>query len=131
MKPLQHIVYIDDEEFISELVRIALADIAGFQLSMFSNVHELLQAPPAVAPDLLLLDVMMPDPDGPASLRLLRQRADYATTPAMFVTAETRPAAVQALLDIGAIGVLAKPVDITTLGDEVRALWAKSLAAQA
>lgn len=124
MKALQRIIYIDDEEYIRELVQIALED--DFQINVFNGGVELLQALPVALPDLLLLDVVMPSMDGISTLQTLRQQADFTAIPAIFMTAETRPEKVQQLLDAGAIGVLSKPIDITTLADEIQALWNKS-----
>lgn len=124
MKALQRIIYVDDEDYIRELVQLALED--DFQINAFGGGTELLQALPMELPDLLLLDVVMPVMDGPTILQTLRQQPDFSAIPAIFMTGETRPEKVQMLLDTGAIGVLAKPVDITTLADEIRALWAKA-----
>ncbi len=124
MKALQRIIYVDDEDYIRELVQLALED--DFQINAFGGGAQLLQALPVELPDLLLLDVVMPVMDGPTTLQTLRQQPDFSAIPAIFMTGETRLEKVQMLLDTGAIGVLAKPVDITTLADEIRALWAKA-----
>lgn len=124
MKSLQHIVCVDDEEYIRDLVLIALED--DFRVNTFSSGLALMQAPPESLPDLLLLDVVMPVMDGPATLQALRRHAEFTNIPAIFMTAETRPENVQMLLNAGAIGVLSKPIDITTLGDDIQVLWAKA-----
>jgi CheY-like chemotaxis protein len=122
MKTLERIIYVDDEDDIREVAQIALEAVGGFALQVFDRAEALLAASPE-PPDLLLLDVMMPGMDGPALLRALRQRPDFAGVPAIFMTAKVQPAEISALLAAGAIGVVAKPFDPMTLADEIRRLW--------
>jgi len=124
---LEHIVYVDDEEDIREVALIALEDIGGFTVKAFGSGPALLKALPP-APDLVLLDVMMPVMDGPALLRELRRQPGYDKTPAIFMTAKVQPSEVQALLAEGAIGVVAKPFDPVQLAAEIRRLWEKAKA---
>lgn len=124
MKPLQRIIYVDDDKNISELVLLALNN--HFQVDLFYGGTELIQALPVELPDLLLLDVVMPVMDGPTTLQALRQKPEFSAIPAIFVTGETRPDRVQKLLDAGAIGVVSKPINIIGLADEIRALWERA-----
>ena len=73
-----------------------------------------------VRPDLLLLDVMMPDMDGPGLLDRIRTGPDCNAAPAIFMTAQTQDHERAALLARGAIGVIIKPFDPMTLGEQVR-----------
>ena len=73
-------------------------------------------------PDLLLLDMMMPGMDGPATLKAIRERPALADLPAMFFTARSRPEDCAALEALGAIGVIPKPFNPMTLAAEVRKL---------
>jgi CheY-like chemotaxis protein len=76
-----------------------------------------------MVPDLILLDVMMPDMDGPATLAELRKLPATATTPVIFMTAKVQAAEVTYYKSIGAIGVVAKPFDPMLLAQQVRTLW--------
>ena len=76
-------------------------------------------------PDVVLLDVMMPGMDGPTTLRRLREQASTAAIPVVFVTAKVQHHEVQRYLDLGAVGVIAKPFDPMKLPDEVRAIMAR------
>ncbi|WP_199221388.1 response regulator [Desulfonatronum sp. SC1] len=77
----------------------------------------------AFVPDLILLDVMMPDMDGPTTMRELRKIPDLANTPVVFLTAKVQPQEFSAYLALGAQGVIAKPFDPMKLADEVHAVW--------
>lgn len=122
---LERIVYVDDEDDIREVALIALEDIGGLQVQAFPGGRALLEARPS-APDLFLLDVMMPELDGPALLRELRKHPDYANVPALFMTAKVQPSEVRALLAEGAIGVVAKPFDPMQLTSDIQAIWEKA-----
>jgi len=73
-------------------------------------------------PDVILLDVMMPDQDGPATLRLLRQDEVTAKIPVIFLTAKAQSIEGERLRAIGAAGTLAKPFNPLTLANEIKAI---------
>jgi len=74
-------------------------------------------------PQLILLDVMMPGMDGPSTLREIRQNPDFATTPAIFMTAKVQPEEVKSYLALGAVSVIPKPFDPMVLSDRIREIW--------
>lgn len=120
---LQRILYVEDDPDIQMIASMVLETINGFTLEICSSGNEALQKAAGFNPDLVLLDVMMPGMDGPETLRGLRQFPTLATTPVIFMTAKVQPQEVQNYLDLGALGVIAKPFDPMILGDELRALW--------
>ena len=75
-------------------------------------------------PDLVLLDVMMPGMDGPATLNALRNLDGGFDVPVVFMTARLQPAEIEEYRAQGAIGVIPKPFDPMTLAEEIRALVA-------
>jgi CheY-like chemotaxis protein len=75
------------------------------------------------SPDLLLLDVMMPEMDGPTTLKALRQIPGTLPTPVIFMTAKVQPAEVEELRTLGALDVIAKPFDPMTLADQIKKIW--------
>jgi CheY-like chemotaxis protein len=78
------------------------------------------------APDLILLDVMMPGMDGPATLAQLRKRPVSADTPVIFMTAKVQREEIDRFLALGAVAVIPKPFDPLTLADEVEAIWQRT-----
>ena len=123
--PLTRILYVEDQADIQVIARMALAKRGGFEVRICSSGVEALAAAPDFMPDLLLLDVMMPGMDGPATLHGLRALTGTAATPAVFLTAKAEPQVNVELMAQGAIGVILKPFDAMTLADAVRALWAQ------
>lgn len=125
MSDLQKILYVEDEPDIQAVTKLALEEIGGFTLEVCSNGDEALSKATTFAPDLLLLDVMMPGMDGPTTLKALREISDISATPAIFMTAKVQPHEVQEYKDLGAIDVIAKPFDPMTLSDNLRNIWDK------
>lgn len=70
-------------------------------------------------PDVILLDMMMPGLDGPATLGLLKERAETARVPVIFLTARAGTVGEEELLGLGAEGVIAKPFDPRTLHEAI------------
>ncbi|MFQ5631137.1 MAG: response regulator, partial [bacterium] len=66
---LNRILYVEDEPDIQEVANLALVEIGGFEVEICSSGDEATKKAPAFAPDLILLDVMMPVMDGPGTLR--------------------------------------------------------------
>jgi two-component system OmpR family response regulator len=122
-KPLQRILHTEDEADIQTVVKIALETVGGFTLRSCGSGQEAIAQAPAFAPDLILLDVMMPGMDGPATLAALRALPGMQNVPAVFMTAKVQPSEVAHFKSLGAIDVIAKPFDPMALAARVRAIW--------
>ncbi len=122
-KPLERILYVEDEPDIQAVGKIALEAVGGFTLEVCSDGNEALRKAPGFAPQLILLDVMMPGLDGPATFEGLRKLPETANVPIVFLTAKTQASEVAKLRDLGALEVLTKPFDPMTLSDQVRSIW--------
>lgn len=119
------ILYAEDEEDIRTIAKIALEDLGGFTVKYCQNGQDVLSVIDTFQPDLLLLDVMMPGMDGPATLKKLREQPCYAATPAIFMTAKIQPNEIAQYQEMGVIDVIAKPFDPMTLADTIRSAWDK------
>ncbi len=124
MGTLQRIMYVEDEPDIQAVARIALEMVGGFTVKIFSSGEEALKEAVAFAPDMILLDVMMPGMDGPSTLKALRDLSPLAEVPVAFMTAKVQPHEVAHYMSLGARGVIAKPFDPMNLANQVRAIWA-------
>jgi two-component system, OmpR family, response regulator len=114
------ILYIDDEPDIRELVEISLGLDDRHDVRTCGSGAEALEVAPVWQPDLILIDVMMPQMDGPATLAKLRENPATASIPAVFMTARTQKYEVERFLALGAAGVIAKPFDPMSLAETVR-----------
>ena len=115
------ILIVDDEGDIRRIARLGLSRLGGCDVVEAGGGREALEQARATQPDVILLDVMMPGQDGPATLAALRADAGTCAIPVLFLTAKAMPSEVARLTALGAAGVLTKPFDPRTLADEVRA----------
>jgi two-component system OmpR family response regulator len=125
-KPLHRILLVEDEPDIQAIAGLALRAVGGFEVEVCGTGEEALGKFAAFAPDLVLLDVMMPGMSGPTIFGELRKLSGGDTVPVVFITAKVQPGEVSQLNSLGAAGVIAKPFDPMTLADQVRALWEKA-----
>ena len=128
MSELKTILYVEDEPDIQAVAKIALEVVGGFELKICSSGEEALACAISFAPDLLLLDVMMPGMDGPSTLKELKLLPELADTPAIFMTAKVQPNEVAEYKSLGALDVIAKPFDPMALSEQIKAVWQKHFA---
>lgn len=124
-KELNTILYAEDERDIRDVAQIALEDVGGFTVRYCVDGREALNAAKELVPDLLLLDVMMPEMDGPATLRELRKLPEFSNIPAIFMTAKIQTNEILEYKSLGVVDVIAKPFDPMTLADTIRMAWNK------
>jgi two-component system OmpR family response regulator len=120
---LERILLVEDDPDIQSVTGLALRAVGGFTVEICGSGSEALERGPAFAPDLILLDVMMPGMDGLTTLSRLRALPGTADTPVIFLTARAQSGEMARYKGLGAIGVVAKPFDPMTLASQVRALW--------
>ena len=123
MPELKKILYAEDEPDIQAVAQMALETIGGFEVVLCSSGLEAVDVAPTAAPDLILLDVMMPGLDGPETLSKLREIDSLKETPVIFLTAKAMASEVERFKEAGAIDVIAKPFDPMTISDQIRAIW--------
>lgn len=122
---LSKILHVDDEPDIREVAKLALEAIGGFTVESCSSGAEALGKAPTFGPQLVLLDVMMPEMDGPSTFAKLRQLPGLENIPVIFMTAKAMPEEIEHFKKLGAIDVLAKPFDPMGLAGQIRVCWEK------
>ncbi len=120
---LERILYVEDDPDIQAVARLALETVAGFRLLLCASGEEAVTLAPGFAPHLILLDASLPGMDGPATLVALRAQPGLARVPVVFLTAHAGEDEAARFCAQGAAGVLAKPFDPMTLGEEIRRRW--------
>lgn len=115
------ILHVDDEPDIREVASMALeidTDIEARSVSSGAAALEMLAED--WRPDVILLDVMMPELDGPGTLERLRRLDGCADMPVIFMTARAQTNEQDRYVALGAIAVITKPFDPMTLASQVR-----------
>jgi two-component system, OmpR family, response regulator len=123
MSTCRSILYVDDDPDICEVVQATLCLISGLDVHTANSGEAAIDLAYEIRPDLILMDVMMPGLDGPATFKRMRSSALINKTPVIFLTAKVLPEEISQFLRLGAIGVIGKPFDPLKLGDELFALW--------
>jgi CheY-like chemotaxis protein len=114
------VLHIDDEPDIREVVEISLGLDPTFAVRSCASGSDAIAATADWSPDVILLDVMMPEMDGPMTFARLRERPQTAEVPVVFMTARAQATELDRFLSLGAAGVIAKPFDPMTLAALVR-----------
>jgi CheY-like chemotaxis protein len=123
MSELHRILLVEDEPSLRLVAKVALEKVGGFSVMACESGADAIAVYADFAPDLILLDVMMPVIDGPTTLMSLRQLHGEELVPVVFLTAKVQTKEVQELMLLGAAGVLPKPFDPMLLSQQVRELW--------
>ena len=126
MTELKRILHVEDDRSIQAVAKVALEAIGGFQVLSCSGGQEALKNVLDFAPHFILLDVMMPDMDGPQTLERLRELINLEQIPVAFMTAKVQPNEIAHYLSLGAHGVIIKPFDPMQLANQVRAIWQRA-----
>lgn len=126
MPELTTILHVDDDFDIRDIVQMSLSLDESLTLHQCSSGNEALDYLQTNLPDLLLLDVMMPGMTGPELWAKVNELPGaYTNIPTIFMTAKAEDSLSNQLLEQGAIGVITKPFDPMSLGDDIRTVWAK------
>lgn len=121
---LAKILYVDDEYDIQTVVKLSLQTIGGYDVKICDLAANALRCIEEYDPDLLLLDVMMPEMDGPTLLKKIRTIAMFDKVPAIFMTAKAQKTEIALLNSYpGVAGVIVKPFNPVELPAQINDLW--------
>ncbi|HEX8213172.1 MAG TPA: response regulator [Longimicrobium sp.] len=115
----RRVLVIDDEDDIREVAQLALEAVAGWEVFSASSGAEGLRVAAERVPDAILLDVMMPEMDGPSTFRALRAQPATAEIPVILLTAKVQASDRTRFQDLGVSGVLTKPFDPMELARQI------------
>lgn len=119
---IEKIFLVDDDPNIRRIAEISLKKLGPWQVELAASGRELLALLKQGKPDLLILDVMMPEMDGPTTFQTVREQFPNLKLPVIFMTAKVMSHEVDEYLNLGAAGVICKPFNPKDLADEVRSI---------
>ena len=120
---LQRVLIADDEPDILEISRIALEAVGGFEVLVCSSGTKLLERLSAFQPDLVIVDVLMPDMTGPEVFEEIRRRPEFDDVPVIYLTGVVQEDELDDLRKTGVADVILKPFDPMTLADRINGVW--------
>lgn len=115
----KRVLVIDDEDDIREVAQLSLEAVAGWEVYSASSGSEGLRVAAERLPDAILLDVMMPEMDGPSTFRALQAQPSTAGIPVILLTAKVQASDRSRFEGLGVSGVLTKPFDPMELARQV------------
>ena len=126
----KRLLVIDDEEDIRDVAGITLELTRGWTIETADSGAHGIAAARTFRPDAILLDVMMPDMDGPATFRALQADGETRPIPVVFLTAKVQPADLRKFNQLGVRGVIAKPFDPLKFAEQIEDLldWKEAAA---
>ena len=118
---MRRILIIDDEEDIREVAALSLEATAGWEIVTASSGADgiLAAGNSKPVPDAILMDVMMPEMDGPTTFRMMQQNPELAGIPVILLTAKVQGVDQRRFAGLGVSGVLFKPFNPLTLADQI------------
>jgi len=121
---LERILVVEDERDIQIVARLALVELGGFEVRIVASGAEAFAVAAEFVPQMILLDVMLPEMDGWEVMRRLRTTSGGKRPEVVILTALAEASTRDRLLAEGASEVIVKPFDPLTLATQLRAVWA-------
>lgn len=117
---IKKVLLVDDDQNIRFVVQMSLEGLTEWKVVTADSGKAALALAPVELPDLIMLDVMMPEMDGPTTFMKLQDNAELRSIPVIFMTAKVQTHELESYLNIGAAGVISKPFDPMTLPEEIK-----------
>ena len=121
--PLQRVCYVEDDEDIQKIVRMALERVGKMTVEIVGDPLAAIDAIQAFKPELVMLDWMMPGIDGPTLYRRMKEIPAVCDIPVVFITAKASQTELNELRALGAAGTISKPFSPRDLPEQLRAIW--------
>jgi CheY-like chemotaxis protein len=122
-QPLDRICYVEDDEDVQRIVRLSLEKVGKMTVEVIGDPLTAIERISAFKPQLVMLDWMMPDMDGPTLFRKMKEFPATNSLPVVFITAKASVRELDELRALGAVGTISKPFAPKELPDQLRAIW--------
>ena len=123
--PLCRVLLVEDDPDIRAIACFALRSVGGLSVEACASGSEAIAKAKHFLPELVLLDVMMPEMDGPETLRALRGLPQAAAIPIVFMTARVQPHEIEEYRRAGACDVILKPFEASQLPELLQEIWSR------
>ncbi|MEC4814569.1 MAG: response regulator [Scytonema sp. PMC 1069.18] len=115
----KRILVVDNEEYIQEVTKICLETVAGWEVLTAGSGKEGISKAETFQPDAILLDVMMPDMDGPTTYEKLQENPATKSIPVILLTAKIQASDRRRYAQMGIMAAIAKPFNPLELAGQV------------
>ncbi len=117
----KRILVVDNEQYIQEVAKICLESVTNWEVLTVGSGQDCLRMAEIVQPDAILLDVMMPDMDGPTTFEKLQKNPATANIPVILLTAKVQSSDRHHYTQMGLTAAIAKPFNPLELAGQVAA----------
>ena len=118
----REVLVVDDDDSVREITQLTLETVAGWHVRAASSGPDALQMLREQRPEAVLLDVMMPGMDGPATFRAMQEDPALRDVPVVLLTAKMQVGGPQPWDGLAVAGVIPKPFDPMSLAAQISAL---------
>lgn len=122
-KALNKILFVDDDKDILTIAKYSLEGFSSITVDYASSAENAFIVALTSKPDLILLNIMMPEMDGITFFKVMKYFPSLSDIPVIFITAKAQKEEVNNFIKLGAIGVIIKPFDALTLGHTIQKIW--------
>ena len=123
MEALKRVMHIEDDESIRMITCVTLESVGNLEVLSCESGYLGLEKFDDFKPQVILLDVMMPELDGPDTLEKLKESHDLDNVMVIFMTAKVQQEELDLFKSIGGFDVIEKPFDPMSLTDKLQACW--------
>jgi len=123
IKQLNKILHIDDDSDIRTIVKMSLESLGGYEVISCNSCDTALKELEMQIPDFILIDVMMPEVDGPETLNTIRKQDKFKNIPVAFMTAKIMDSEIERLRQRDINGIIKKPFDPSELCAQIQKIW--------
>ncbi|MCP5050861.1 MAG: response regulator [bacterium] len=116
-------MYVDDDPDLQDIVRLGLQTGGGFTVKVCDSGKQALDEVVEFKPDLVILDVVMPEMNGPQTLEALRKIPQAREIPVIFLTSRIRSDQLGQYKPLGVIGLIRKPLNPLKLTEQLMEIW--------
>lgn len=120
---LNTLLYIDDDAHLQSMVKMALEIIGNYTIKLCASGAEALALLQHFTPDMILLDVIMPEMDGLETLKRIQTLEACNTTPVIFITGRPTPELINIFKQAGVSGIITKLLSSLQLPIHLQTLW--------
>lgn len=119
---IDKILIVDDDSYIRKIAEISLRKVGKWDVHIACSGTEAIELAQNCLPDVIVMDVTMPELDGPATFARLRECDQTARIPVIFLTGRVLSQEIEEYRKLGVAGVINKPFDPLKLPEEIRKL---------
>lgn len=122
-KILNTFLYVDDDENLRSLVEISLEVIGSYTVTLARSGTEALEILKYFSPDMILLDLIMPNMSGMEVLKEIKMKKLFKKTPIILMSGQSELEPLELSKELTIIGIINKPFDPIQLSEQVQKLW--------